>query len=42
MGGACKLCGGEEKCLQSLVGKFGAKRSLDNRGVNGRIILTIY
>jgi len=39
MGGACSAYGGEERCIQGLVGKSGEIYLLENAGVDGRIIL---
>jgi hypothetical protein len=39
MGGACDMYGGEEKCIQILVGNLNERDQLVVIGVSGRIIL---
>jgi hypothetical protein len=39
MGGACSTYGGEESCIQALVGRPGERDHLGNPGMDGRIIL---
>jgi hypothetical protein len=39
MGGACSMCGGEERSKQSSGGKPEGKRHLEDPGIYGRIIL---
>jgi hypothetical protein len=40
MGGACSAYGGEEKCMQGLVGKREGKRPLGRPDVGRRIIIS--
>jgi len=39
MGGARGTEGREERCVQSLVGKDEGKKDLEDRGIEGKIIL---
>ena len=39
MGGAYGTEGGEERCVQSLMGKAEENKDLEDRGIDGRIIL---
>ena len=39
MGGACSTYGGEERCIQTLVGRPEERHHLGNPGMDGRIIL---
>jgi hypothetical protein len=39
MGGACGTYGGEERCIQAVMGKPEGKKHLKELGVDGRTIL---
>jgi hypothetical protein len=39
MGRTCRTYGGEERCIQALVGRSGERDQLGNQGIDGRIIL---
>jgi hypothetical protein len=39
MGGVCGTYGGQERSIQGLVGRPGRKRTVEDTGVDGRIIL---
>jgi len=39
MGGACSTYGGEEMCIEGLVGKPEEKNNLKDPGVHGRTVL---
>jgi hypothetical protein len=39
MGGACNPYGGEERCIQILVGDLGEGYHLEDPGEDGRVIL---
>jgi hypothetical protein len=39
LGGACSKYGGEERCIQGWVGKLMEGEHLEDRGVDGRLIL---
>jgi hypothetical protein len=41
MGEACGTEGGEKRCVQSLVGKTEGHKYLEDRGIDGRIILKL-